>query len=78
MRTISLQTGQWRYKVGRSFVRFVDPHGRASYVSAATVAGVTPDAYERGQWKKTSDGSVTPERIRMFLEGAARAEKGAE
>lgn len=34
---------------------------------SSKLLGVTPDVFERGQWKKTSDGMITPRAIRDFI-----------
>jgi len=57
----------WQYKIGRSYVHIWTPRGRKLIKRAHEVAGRTPDVLERGQWKKTSDGMITPADVERFV-----------
>jgi hypothetical protein len=68
MRRIVLNTVVWKYQVGKKNVVIIDPHGNKLVVASHILKGVTPDTFERGQWKRTSDGMVTPSEIRKYIE----------
>ena len=54
---------RWRFGRGTIEVRL----GREVVLRRYDLAGVAPDAFERGQWKRTSDGAVTPAMIRRAI-----------
>lgn len=56
---------RWRFGRGTIEVRL----GREVVLrrSSYDLAGITPDSFERGQWKRTSDGAVTPAMIRRAI-----------
>lgn len=62
---------EWHYRVGPGFTRLWDPAGKHRAVPTHEVKGITPDTFERGQWKQTGDGQVTPADVRRFIESGA-------
>ena len=44
-----------------------DPDGAKHTVPAWTIKGVTPDTLERGHWKRTSDGMLTPFEVADYI-----------
>lgn len=68
MRKIALASGEWSYVIGTCNVRIEAPNGKVTVERVWNVKGVTPDVLERGRWKKTSDGKVTPADVRRYIE----------
>jgi hypothetical protein len=71
LRSIALKSGTWQYYIGRSYVSFFGPAGQRFYTECHIIKGVTAQVFERGRWKQTSDGMVTPKDIARYLEGRA-------
>lgn len=67
-RTMQLTEGTWRYRFGEgaAVIRFPND-GKSVVVDYAILTGRTPDTIERGQWKKTSDGMVSPGHVRGWI-----------
>lgn len=62
-RKIVVDGSTYEYHVGRSYVVFDNGHR----VKLNEITGRDWDTIERGQWKKTSDGMVTPKHIAEYL-----------
>jgi hypothetical protein len=67
-RKLTFRGETWTYVVGKSVVRFTRPDGRSFPVDAHLVAGRPPSVLERGRWKQTQDGMITPGDIHRFLD----------
>jgi hypothetical protein len=57
----------WGFRMGRQNVVIVTPDGRKSFVDFVTLTGRSWGTLERGQWKGTSDGMVTPEHVKRYI-----------
>lgn len=68
-RPLQTPQGEWRYLVGKCQCWFQSPRGEAHIERTEIVAGVTADVYERGQWKQTVDGMITPSCVRRYIDG---------
>jgi len=69
MRTLKLEDGtEWQYKIGTSTVVLRSPDGKSHQVGINVITGRTWDIIERGKYKKTSDGMVTPSQIRQYVD----------
>jgi hypothetical protein len=66
-RRIEVDGVTWRYRFGCDNVVIVLRNGKKVIVNYSTLTGRTPDLIERGQWKGTSDGMVTPEHVRHYI-----------
>ena len=68
-RRIHVQGIEWAYRVGRGGnVIAYSEKGERKLSNAWTIKGWTdPETFARGQWKKTSDGMVTPRDIEKWL-----------
>ena len=64
----------WLYHVGRSAVAFRGP--RRFVARIGDVKGLDPDSIDKGRWKKTSDGMVTPRDVASFLWRTRAAHQG--
>lgn len=67
------QTWWWLFK-GRNCVLWppspgLDPgkHGRKAFVDTMALTGRWPEAFDRGQWKRTTDGMITPGMVRDYI-----------
>lgn len=67
-RRLVIGDAEWHYFVGAETVKVWAPDGKTSTVPCHEVVGVSSSDYERGKWKRTSDGQVTPGRVRMYIE----------
>ena len=67
MRKIVVDGQNWQFMIGRSFVKVVSPSGQGYVANHSEVTGRSWDTLERGIWKKTSDGMVTPANIEVFI-----------
>ena len=68
-RRIVVNGATWRWAVGKGNVSLWSPDGVRHNAHASTIKGITPDVYDRGKWKRTSDGSVCPSHVRAYIEG---------
>lgn len=57
----------WSYYVGGTYTVLRAPDGKKKVVSSSTVTGRSPDTFDRGQWKKTSDGMVRPSDVVAYI-----------
>jgi hypothetical protein len=62
MRTIKVDGRTWSVKVGKDWMEARSGNTKLA-VPLSQVTGRSPDTLERGRWKKTSDGMVTPDQI---------------
>ena len=67
VRTLHIDGVEYRYAIKGSQVLFFLPD-RKVVADLSEVSGKRWDLLERGQWKGTSDGHVTPRHCRDFLE----------
>lgn len=68
MRKIVVNGNLYRYKVGKTYVRFGLPDGAFESYPILSVLDSTWNIFARGKWKKTPDGMVTPRKIKTFIE----------
>lgn len=54
--------------IGNSVTCIWDDRGKKYVVTNPAIKGVSPDTFERGQRKKTSDGMVTPKEVCDWIE----------
>lgn len=64
MKSIVIKGKAYKYKVGKTYTKFDNGIVVANWELAGKSS---PDIFERGQWKRTSDGMITPRMIREFL-----------
>lgn len=69
---VSGQKYEYRVGKGTTVIRREDNSVLAKMANHVLV-GVDPDTYERGQHKRTSDGTVLPLHVQQFIEGGGRA-----
>ncbi len=68
MRTLTIGKDTWHYLIGTSAVVVKGTDGKRKIVGIDAVAGRSHDTIERGRRKKTSDGMVTPQHVRDYIE----------
>ena len=67
-RNLTVGGKAWRYCVGKGG-GIVARHGEERrFIQAWDIKGMTPDNYDKGQWKKTNDGMVLPSEVAAWLE----------
>lgn len=59
-RVIMVDGARWLWRATSQSLALRGPGGRRVYLSASDAIGVSPDEYERGQWKRTGAGMVQP------------------
>jgi len=67
-RVIVIEGETWYYQIGGYSCAFWGPDGKKHVGKADVVANRSWDVLERGQWKKTSDGMITPKDIRRYIQ----------
>lgn len=71
-RKIAVDGKTYRWRCGGS-VLVQDENGkRVACVSAAKAKGLTEDAFERGKWKQTKDGMITPHDVARLIENMTK------
>lgn len=69
-RALMVAGTMWRWRCGRGGnVVAYSEHGERRCAGAWTIRGMTPDTFERGQWKITTDGMVRPSDVVKWLSG---------
>ncbi len=59
----------WRFFVGKQHTVLRHPDTNAAIVVPNwEIKGCSPDIFERGKYKKTSDGMIKPGRVRYYVE----------
>jgi len=71
-RKIVVGEQEFRWRFGRGTIEVRQGRRVVLRRAAYDLAGVTPDVFERGQWRQTSDGSVTPSMVRRAIESMKR------
>ena len=74
MRKLHIGNEEWQYRVGDGTIVVVPPNGKKAYVPCHEVKGCSSDDFERGKWKKTSDGMITPSELKAYIEWDFRKE----
>lgn len=67
MRAIHIDNKIYEYEVGKNATRINLPNGQRVVVANHELKGVTPDTFERGQWKRTSDGALTLAEVKAYI-----------
>ncbi len=67
-RKIHLDNEVWEYQIGRTNVVIKSPASKKIVVGFCKLTGRSWDIIERGQWKKTTDGMVTPKDVRIYIQ----------
>jgi hypothetical protein len=67
MRKIHIDGEEWHYFVGKQNVVVITPSGRKTYIPCHEIKFCTPDVFDRGKWKGTSDGMITPFDMKWYL-----------
>ena len=70
MRTLNLDGSLWKWKIGKGgSVVIISPKGVKIVTKAWKIKGVFPETWDRGQYKKTRDGALTPKEVAGFIRG---------
>lgn len=57
----------WIWRLGKAYVVAHADCGERRFAAAHEVKGVTADSWERGKWKRSSDGQLTPADVARWL-----------
>lgn len=66
-RTVEVAGVRYRWRFGRGTIEIRRDREVVLRVPAHELRGTTPDLFERGQHKRTSDGYVTPAMVRTAI-----------
>ena len=66
-RTVTVASVSYRWRYGRGTIEVRHDRQVVLRVPAHVLRGTTPDLFERGQYKRTSDGYVTPAMVRTAI-----------
>jgi hypothetical protein len=66
-RTVEVDGATYRWRYGRGTVEVRRDRQVVLRVPSYVLRGTTPDLFERGQHKRTSDGMVTPAMVRAAI-----------
>lgn len=68
-RKVHTTSGVYLYRIGGGYTTICKADGeRFTVVRNDRLKGVTPDTYERGQWKRTQDGQLYPSEVKSWIE----------
>lgn len=69
VRRLAVNGQVWWWCYGGGNAALWPPGGaRKAIVSAMALTGRWPDTFERGQWKRTTDGMITPGMVRAYVD----------
>jgi len=66
MRQIVVDGRTYNYSVGKGYTKI---HGVGAEANWKLAGLDHPDDFDRGQWKQTSDGMITPAMIERYIRG---------
>jgi hypothetical protein len=66
-RTFTVDGRKWTCEFGRGNVSIRAEDGHRVVVDYHKLTGRSWDVIERGQWKKTSDGMITPACVKRYI-----------
>jgi len=67
-RVITVGGEKWTCEIGRGSVKFRPPNkGKTTTADFSQITGRSWDTIERGNWKKTRDGMVTPLHLEKYI-----------
>jgi len=67
MRTINVNGHDYKYKIGERSTVITMLDGKKIVVGNHTIKGLSPDDFDRGKWKKTSDGMIKPSDMERYI-----------
>jgi hypothetical protein len=68
-RKVHINKQEWGYRVGKQSVVIQSPSGVKFHVDCWKFhPGQSPDDFDRGQWKQTSDGMIRPSEVKAYIE----------
>lgn len=69
-RTLTVAGQVWSYYIGKTRLVLCAPNGKKKAIRLDDLTGRSSPIFERGKWKKTSDGMVLPAHVRAYVERA--------
>lgn len=67
-RKLTIEDKVWEYQLGKGNAVIKSPDNKKTVVDYVKLTGRSWDTLERGQYKKTSDGMVTPQHIKSYIQ----------
>ena len=67
-RKLAIGEAVWEYQLGKGNAVIKSPDNKKTVVAYTKLTGRSWDILERGQYKKTSDGMVTPKHIKDYIQ----------
>lgn len=67
MRKIIVDDKLYLWQYGKSSVVIIDQNKKKHIIQPHNIKKTNPDIFERGQYKKTSDGAITPKNISDYI-----------
>lgn len=67
-RKVHIDGDEWTYRIGRSIVAISSPTGEKTVAWIGEVMGMHSDDVIRGRFKKTSDGAITPSKVKSYIQ----------
>lgn len=69
-RNITVDDVVYWYHIGQGKMKLRHPSGKSTTHCLCDVKGMgfTPDTVDRGRWKKTTDGMITPGEVARFIQ----------
>lgn len=68
MRKITVSGKKFLFKVGIGYIEIRDENRTKKItVNNAQLKGLEPQTFEKGKWKGTQDGMITPREIEAYL-----------
>lgn len=69
MRKVHVSGETWEFQTGKGCAVIRNPRtGKKTIVNYVKLTGRDWNTIERGQWKRTSDGMVTPADVKAYIE----------
>lgn len=67
-RKLIVKDAEWTYYIGKTSAVLRAPDGRKKTVGLDVLTGRSFDILDRGRWKKSSDGMMTPSDVAAYIE----------
>jgi len=67
-RSLRIDGRLYYWSGGRSVTNIWTPDGKRYNFTSGDVNGMGADIFERGQYKRTSDGMVTPSDVKRYIQ----------
>lgn len=66
-RIVNIDGQEWEVTIGKSNTKIRSPKNKSTIVDHSKLTGKPWSTIERGQWKRTSDGMITPKDVETYI-----------